>query len=293
MDLNVALKTRAQINEFVAMLVDVGDVENILPAIPNIVNWLKNDEQWPNAGFIKIYQQISFVLAFANTVEDSILDAVADLVIAAVNLGMEGTDYRDLLGALSEMATNHARAKQIDWLLDMIEGLLAAPCPESSARQQFIDISVQKFNDHMSRVNADQFELMKEILGSVDMDGALRELPAGDRASTDTKTKVTPWQGSVAIYSLNESAAARAQSILEKRLPNSNIRINHDHVNTPGLENLAATSDLFVICSGQAKHAATNAIMSVRRARGATTLYASGSSSIINVVAEYTSHNLA
>jgi len=287
-DLTAALKTRAQIDQFVSMLENVEDVESALPAIPYMVEWLKRDTEWPNSGFVKIYRQIAYLLAFAEAAEESVLDAVADLVLAIVNLGVDASDYRNVVGGLVQFVDDHAAAKYIDWLIDMVEGLLAAPSLDPEIRQTFVSIAVQKFNDFMNWIDADQYGLMKDILGSEDLDGALHNLSATVQSKPSTQARPRSWDGSIAIYSLNESAASRAQDILQNRFPKSDVRINHDHGNTPGLSNLAATSDLFIICSGAAKHAATNAIQSIRRARGANTLYAAGSSSIVKTVTEYT-----
>ena len=270
------------------MLENVEDVENASPAIPYMVEWLKRDTEWPNSGFVKIYRQIVYLLAFAEAAEESVLDAVADLVLAIVNLGVDASDYRNVVGGLVQFVDDHAAAKYIDWLIDMVEGLLAAPSPDPEFRQTFVSIAVQKFNDFMNWIDADQYGLMKDILGSENLDGAIHSLSAIVQSKSSTVSPTREWDGSIAIYSLNESAASRAQDILQNRFPKSDVRINHDHVNTPGLSNLAATSDLFIICSGAAKHAATNAIQSIRRARGANTLYAAGSSSIVKTVTEYT-----
>ena len=69
----------------------------------------------------------------------------------------------------------------------------------------------------------------------------------------------------LAIYSLMEGAARRGKEALLKLYPGLNVELNHDHVATPALINLAEKADYFIFASGSSKHQAFYTVTDYRK----------------------------
>jgi hypothetical protein len=83
----------------------------------------------------------------------------------------------------------------------------------------------------------------------------------------------------VAIYTLTESAAARARDFLLRNFDEVSVLLSSDHVATHRLASMAHSADLFVIATRSAKHAATTFI-EAQRPPSRPPAYASGKGSV-------------
>jgi hypothetical protein len=92
---------------------------------------------------------------------------------------------------------------------------------------------------------------------------------------------------SIAIFTLTESGGRQAEVALKEVIPTLRIELSHDHVASPPLTRLARDTDVFVMTTASAKHAATDCIVTSRGSR--PLLYAAGRgfSSIVTAVEEY------
>lgn len=85
----------------------------------------------------------------------------------------------------------------------------------------------------------------------------------------------------LAIYSLMEGAARRGKEALLQLYPGLKIELNHDHVATLALVNLAEKADYFIFASNSSKHQAFYAVTDYRReiiypsGKGASSIIAS------------------
>ena len=81
----------------------------------------------------------------------------------------------------------------------------------------------------------------------------------------------------LSIYSLTESATeAQTAKALSELVPDLKISISNDKVGSPSLKSLARNSDIFVISTSSAKHAATTFIQN-NRPKDKITLFSSES----------------
>ncbi|WP_433082367.1 protein DpdD [Dactylosporangium sp. CA-052675] len=88
----------------------------------------------------------------------------------------------------------------------------------------------------------------------------------------------------IALYSLEQTALARAKKLLQQRHPGLTFQSLSDHVATDALKTAAKAADLFVIADRAAKHAATDAIKTERRDRPTEYAAGKGSTSLIESV---------
>ena len=69
----------------------------------------------------------------------------------------------------------------------------------------------------------------------------------------------------VGVYSLAEAAAQRFARVLSQMVKGVKVTVNSDHVGTEALRAMARNSDLLVVATRTAKHAATIAIEQARQ----------------------------
>lgn len=69
----------------------------------------------------------------------------------------------------------------------------------------------------------------------------------------------------LAIYSLMEGAARRGKEVLLQLYPGLRVELNHDHVATSALVNLAEKADYFIFASGSSKHQAFYTVTDYRK----------------------------
>jgi len=111
---------------------------------------------------------------------------------------------------------------------------------------------------------------------------------ADDEGRGDPEDPLAKLSGILAIHSLTEPAAIRAREIVCARSPGCEVRLNHDHVGTLELKELAQKADLFVMVTASSKHAATGFIETHRpQCRPLLRPSGKGTSSILQVLAEH------
>jgi hypothetical protein len=104
-------------------------------------------------------------------------------------------------------------------------------------------------------------------------------------ADTTVPAGVSTTSGlTIALYSLEQTALARAKKLLQQRHPGLTFQSLSDHVATDALKTAARAADLFVIADRAAKHAATYAIKTERRDRPTEYAAGKGSTSLIESV---------
>jgi hypothetical protein len=90
----------------------------------------------------------------------------------------------------------------------------------------------------------------------------------------------------VVLYSLTESATARAAQVLRRLIPGIDVRTTAEHDGSPQLAALSANADVFVMVAASAKHAATGFIKANRGGRPIIQVNSRGSSAILRELAE-------
>jgi hypothetical protein len=88
----------------------------------------------------------------------------------------------------------------------------------------------------------------------------------------------------VAIYSLMESAARRAASIIERRHPGIRVETLSAKVATDSLRSAAQSADLLVIADKAATHAATDALKATRGGRVIAYARGKGTASLVEAI---------
>jgi hypothetical protein len=110
----------------------------------------------------------------------------------------------------------------------------------------------------------------------------------GDQEQQDPFSKLQNKR--VGIYCLESSRAQRMSTVLAS-LCNCTIDLNSDYAGTKALENLAKNSDVMVVITSAAKHAATDCIRVNRGDGPMIYIHSTGVSTFLRCVSEYLKNN--
>jgi hypothetical protein len=88
----------------------------------------------------------------------------------------------------------------------------------------------------------------------------------------------------VGIYTLTETAGARAKAALKELFPGCNVEVNSDKVCTASLTNLAKTADIFVFAWRSSSHQAFFCVKDALDGRNPVYAAGKGTASLVNAV---------
>ncbi|MEQ1934120.1 MAG: hypothetical protein ABL962_09605, partial [Fimbriimonadaceae bacterium] len=169
---------------------------------------------------------------------------------------------------------------------------VACPSPDPVGRQEFwfeVLGRIEPVAVHLSAIQLFATLQLSEALG---WDSAhLRSLakPTGDRAISKKEAFVAFLRGkSIGIYSLTEAALRQAEASLKELVPDIRVTLSSDMGGTRNLKSMASGSDIVVMATASAKHAATQFIQQ-HRPRTSPLLYAKGrgATSILRAIEEH------
>ena len=230
-------------------------------ALPLIVSWLQRDSAFPRPSMRPVYETVLTLFALGEARDRGIMASAAIIGDALLSMGNSRSDYQRLLGSLSTLIAEGTGTGSIYMLLELIEATLRHPCPDQSARETFWLNSLAVLEPLRLRLDPIQ-------LASLTALGELLGWHAPPFA--EITTTVQDNFGSklanlrIGIYTLTESAARQAASVLARVAPSAIVQISSEHVGSTQLKALAENSDLLVITSLSATHAATDFIRAHR-----------------------------
>ena len=261
---------------------DVKATEVVRLCLPQIAGYFLNDG--PQAAFLVIYLDLLLSLALAERFGGEDWGLVETLACAVMETGPSSADYEHLLSSLTTIWEARGNPRRIDWALDLLDLLTAAPSPHSGARDTFFEAVSATIQKHKRRLDPAQRSLFKLLCSDLErvIPSLLPELESpADEIATDALTGKM-----VAIYTLDESSGKRASDLIRMIYKDVDTRVNNDHVGTEQLRHLARHADYFLMVTRSAKHAATNFIKDERPKDKRPVDYPTGkgSSSIISAL---------
>lgn len=177
-----------------------------------------------------------------------------DLFGAVLETGCSAPEYRDVLAAIGEQMAGLG-PREADWLVGVLDLQLLSPVPDTAARSELFGEALGIAVSWYERIDRTEATLLSKVFS----DGGMHfEVPADESAGQ--ASRVQRVFGSVGIYSLSESAAQNARRWIEEEWPGVTVRLSHAHENNSELAGLVQTSDVLLMQTSHAKHAATIAI---------------------------------
>lgn len=259
--------------------------------LPYLLTFFEQDTAWPNPTLRDVYRQLLDLLFFSTeggradlTVWNELFDAVLTLGVATP------ADYSELVTYLLELWSKFAAPVTLDWAIDALGLLAVHPCADAAARRSFLVALLERATGFARHIAPEQRELLRLLaidLTEADLiDQYLPTQPAAQMLAEDPFAALQT--KSITVYTLTENVGRQCKTILETKVPNIRVSLCHDRVATHRLKQLARQSDVFVLVSGSAKHAATDCI-DVNRPTGKPILRprGKGAASILAAIREY------
>ena len=250
-------------------------------AFPQIAEFfLPDDIATPE--FLPIYSNLLLLLGADDRFGGGDWEVAETLALAVIGSGPPPTEYTDTLACLTEIWKARANVGQLDWALDLLDRLLTTRILDRKAMEGFFAVVSASILDFARRLGTSQRALFALICQDLDRCDVYEALPAPHSVAEDGGAEVphVDLAGKlVAIYSLTESAAQRAKSLIEKLFPGVKVKLSQDHVGSPVLRSLAREADYFLVASKSAKHAATEFIKAERPSGKLDIIHPSGKGS--------------
>lgn len=230
-------------------------------ALPLIVSWLQRDAAFPRPSMRQVYETVLALFALGEARDRGIMASTLVVGEALLSIGNPTTDYQKLLHSLGTLFGEGIGTGSVYLLLELIEATLRHPCPDPSARESFWLTAIAVLEPLRLRLEPAQIEslaILGELLG-------LSE-PPFPKPATTAPDRLGPKLANlrIGIYTLTESAARQAASVLSRLAPGVTVQTSSEHVGSAPLKALAENSDLLVITSLSATHAATDFIRAHR-----------------------------
>lgn len=289
-----SLEDPAQIAEFATALGSVSDSppasERIADAIPLLVAWVEDDPLFPRSAMCSVYETLLFHLVLGARRGSTVFDSAAILVRALLTVGLPANQYAAMLDDCLELVGS-AGTRNIYWLLDVLEETVLNTAPDPDRRQAFWYASYTRLLPVRAYFSAGQYLTLDKLGTSLGWESSdIKKFSSTSAGSNIEEMRIALSGTSIAIYSLTESAAKQASQAIQSIAPDVKISISSDTGGSPTLKTMAQNSDIFVIATASAKHAATGFIQ-MTRPREKPTLFAAGRgfSSILRAIEEYLS----
>lgn len=251
-------------------------------SLPHIAGYFLNNG--PQSEFRVLYLDLLLSLALDERFGGEDWGLAETLVSAIMETGPSRADYEHLLSSLTTIWEERGDPRRLDWALDLLDLLTAAPSPNSGVRDTFfeaVSASIQKHTRRLEPAQRSLFKLLCSDLERVTPSFLFERVGPADEISTDVLAGKM-----VAIYTLDESAGKRAKQLMETIYEGVDIRLSNDHVGTDQLRSLARQADYFLVVTRSAKHAATGFIKNERPPEKRPIDYPAGkgSSSIVTAI---------
>jgi len=224
--------------------------------------------------------QLMILLATDEVYSIADLNIFVDLLSGFLRGSHTDSEYSECLDSLEILWNKVECVKAVPKYLDLIEQLLDLPCANRDTLIDYWNGIQTSLLELWQRLPLHLQILTRQI--SIEITGTADHLP------TDTETDYRDKQDEyvnlsgkrLAIYTLTEGAAKRAENIIQSMFPDLEIKLNHDKKATDSLVNLAKTSDYFIFASKSAAHQAFYPVTRFRE----DIIYPSGkgSSSMVN-----------
>lgn len=259
--------------------------ERVSQALPFIVAWLRRDPEFPRPAFAPIFASLLTLFAMNAARGRPIYESSQILIYGLLASGLSEKDYRTLLDDVDELAGPGFGVEMIYWLLEIIEDLIRFGAADPDARDQFLHSALARVTPIQARLTSLQRAAISRLAAELGWDAGTFEIAKTPTTTDDLSTRLADLK--IAIYTLTESSGRQAKAALQEAAPSIKVDCNSDHGGTARLRALAENSDLFVLTSLSAKHAATDFI---REHRGnQPLLYAQGRgfSSILRAIEDH------
>jgi hypothetical protein len=259
-------------------------------SLPHLVHFFARDPAWPNPALKGVYRPLLELLYFSTDGGRADLVVFNDLLEAVLALGVTGQAYSELVSYASELWGRFAAPATLDWAGDALALFAEFPCPNPGARRALLQAIFDRSAGFGSRVGAEDRGLLRLLardLGAADLVASYFP-PEAEAEGVGEDTFAPLRTMSLSAYTLTERAGKQFQAVIEALAPGVKVSLAHDTEASPRLRQLARQSDLFVLVTASAKHAASDCVRANRPAEKPTLMPAGkGAASMLAAVRSY------
>lgn len=264
-------------------------------AVPHIFESFFPADVPPSAGSKPIAEVLFALVAMDDGLSASDLDILSQLLSILLTLGLSSDEYVSIVSDLEDVQERVRSYANLPWCLDVCETLAISPAQSDSSRAArlgfFLRIlgHAQAFTHRLGPPDYLPIEILcQDFMVDPELLDALKQVSL----SSNDVPKSADMTGKVlGIYTLAQTAGARAKTALEQIFPGSRVEVNSDTVATEKLRNLARVADMFIFAWKSSSHPAFYCIKDALGNRDPIWASGKGSASIIRAVLEHIEQN--
>jgi hypothetical protein len=232
-------------------------------AVPYLLETVLTDPAFPRRECEGLYLQLADRLN--GTCRGGLDDLHSLLALIRGVLERGPSRYADLCTIVELQVEQHGAPRTLSWVLDALEAFVLFPCPDASSREGIRQAVVRCFHRHISRATRSHWTLLSRLLQDLKHPEDFEAFQPSVAATTAAKDPLESLRGrTIAVYTLDEGQGRRIAEGLIERIPQIQVRLNHDFVATTQLTQLSRNADVFVMITRCATHAATIHIEATR-----------------------------
>ncbi|SEI52103.1 protein DpdD [Paraburkholderia diazotrophica] len=216
----------------------------------------------------KLWLEILEVLALDDLINPLDVQFAGRLVQLVISETIDSNDQKRMIEALQVLWEKGGSVTAYPSMLDVVDLLLEKTSSNLEELGQLWHVLQQFSMAKWGRLDVGQRCITQSIATEIVGPEILKAFPPlRDDESGEISTAATNVCGGklLAIYSLTEGAARRARDVLLRMFEGLMVEINHDHVATVGLLNLAQKAQYFIFVSASATHQAFYPVSKARK----------------------------
>ena len=181
--------------------------------------------------------------------------AALDLLGEILLTGCSADEYRTVIAALRDQLVRLG-PREADWLTGMLDVQLFSAVPNIRLRDELFGEALGLAVSWYRRIDETEAIVLKKLFTHAGLDF---DPPQEDHADAQGCRTAKAFER-VGIYSLSESAAKNAAEWIREEWPGVDVRLSHAKANNSELDGFVRSSDVILMQTSHAKHAATTAI---------------------------------
>ncbi|MGG3471334.1 protein DpdD [Neobacillus pocheonensis] len=269
-------------------------LENLYYSYPHILEFFKNDPAWPRKECKMIYLTLMELLTLSEDIGEMELSIYQDLLTALLSVGLTRKEYEDVVSSAIDLWKMSSSYTNLNWAIDVIEVLIVYPCLNNEIRLTLLKELNRQLGNFSRFIKTSDWEMIKLLhmdLRKFEEWKGIKEAYRVEEKHNDGDLE-SVWDKlegkSVGIYTLMDRVSQRVKTFLDSKVQNINVHINNDKVGTDALKILSRSSDILIVATASAKHAATLFIQDERPSNLPLILcHAKGSSSMVRELEKY------
>lgn len=185
------------------------------------------------------------------------LGAICSLLDVFLRGAPNAANYREVLGDIGEYASQWVAIATASRALDLADIVALGPTVDAAARADFVATVLGPLNQQKRRLS----DALRGLAGLVTEDVGLDFDWSVPVPTQDTQPETgRDFLPRILLYSLDEGTLSRVQKAIQRYWPGALVRTSSDKDGSPMLKQHARNSDLIVMATRRAAHAATGCI---------------------------------